>query len=600
MGAWITLLHNLKKWKGLHLRNTERSRRVPYYKKWLESFHHMRLKNKLTFLYLFAVLIPTTVTNGLFYYVVTNQVRTQKLHDASLVIEQLKKDFEQGIDQVVGISSMLYTDSRINEMLDRQYTSDAEYVQHYHNVFPEFNKYRYMHPFIHSIVFFTDNSTVIFSGSVQPITPQLQQADWYRDIRSFPVLVRTGRSLSIVRKLDYFSFYNKTNRMVRIELEPTAIDHLLRTRAFPGEIYIVDRQGNVQYSTRGQNNDHEGKPPARTEKGRIVISHRYKTAHYLRGWSIVGVVSEEKLVNNTRYFMAFIFWMAFVNFVVPTIILFLVSKPLHARIVNILSYMKKVERGKFETIYSELYDDEIGQLAKAFNRMSLTIKRLIQDVYMANIQKKEMELQKKQAQLNALQSQMNPHFLFNVLETIRMRSLMKHEDETAEMVEHMARILRKSISWGSDWVKVREEMDIVSRLLSIQRYRFGDKLQYKINIDESALEHTIPNMIILPFVENACKHGVESKAGQGTIDIQVRAEGPWLTFTIRDNGPGMNEQQLLQLWRSLNEGEGITEHVGVRNVYYRLKMYYGEHFTFQMYNDRGFVVFLSLPIPDVK
>src|SRR5690606_33078744 len=94
--------------------------------------------------------------------------------------------------------------------------------------------------------------------------------------------------------------------------------------------------------------------------------------------------------------------------------------------------------------------DEIGQLTSEFNRMTLQIKSLINDVYVADIQKKNLEIERRRAQLNALQSQINPHFLFNALETIRMRSLIKKENETAKIIHNMAKIFRSSLTWSKD------------------------------------------------------------------------------------------------------------------------------------------------------
>lgn len=254
-----------------------------------------------------------------------------------------------------------------------------------------------------------------------------------------------------------------------------------------------------------------------------------------------------------------------------------------------------MENEQFETIRTDIYRDEIGQLTQAFNHMSYKIKRLIKDVYVVDIQKKELELKKKQAQLEALRNQINPHFLFNVLETIRMRSVVKKEYETAEMIENMANILRKSISWGRDWVTVREEIRIVMSFLNLQKYRFGDKISYDIQVDKELYEKTIPNMIILTFVENAFKHGMETKRENGKVNVQIIKEEEWMKICIRDNGPGIEEQTLMKLFESLNKEEEWGN-IGIKNVYYRLKMLYGNRFIFQIFNDDGTVVKIFLPL----
>ncbi|MBB5326356.1 two-component system sensor histidine kinase YesM [Anoxybacillus tepidamans] len=557
----------------------------------------MKLKNKLTLLYIFSVFIPMVATNGLFYHVITQNVKQQKLHDASLVIKQMKNDWQQNIEQVVGISTLLYMDNQINEMLDRQYGSEAEYVQFYNEILPEFNKYRYMYPLIRSITFFTDNPTVMFSMQVQPLTDEIQRADWYQQMNSLPDIIHIDGSFAIVRKLNYFTIYNKTERFVKIELDQNAINHLFRNETFPGDIYLVNGQGMIEYTTNPSIRWQTEMVPfaSQAQNEQLIVEEEYEGNYYFRHWKVIGVISAEKAFKEIRYSKKFIFYLTSLNLIVPSFIIFAISRSLHTRIAQVLKYMKKMENEQFETIRTGIYRDEIGQLASEFNRMSYKIKKLIQDVYMTSLQKKELELQKKQAQLDALQSQINPHFLFNVLETIRMRSVIKHEYETAEMIENMAKILRKSISWGKDWVTVREEIDVVSRLLHLQKYRFGEKICYDIKVDPSLLEQKIPNMVILTFVENACKHGMESQKGQGRIDVQVEKEKERMKVMIRDNGPGIDERKLRQLFDSLEREEKIGENVGIKNVYYRLKMCYGNRFGFHIHNEHGTVVTLLLP-----
>ncbi|MFD2877163.1 sensor histidine kinase [Paenibacillus rhizoplanae] len=116
---------------------------------------------------------------------------------------------------------------------------------------------------------------------------------------------------------------------------------------------------------------------------------------------------------------------------------------------------------QFQTIMHGESRDEIGQLTLEFNSMIMQIKALINDVYLTEIQKKSLELERRKAQLNALQSQINPHFLFNALETIRMRSLLKQENETAKIIQSMAMILRSSLTWNKEWVSVEEELGFI-------------------------------------------------------------------------------------------------------------------------------------------
>lgn len=563
----------------------------------MEFFHNIKLKDKLTLLYIFAVFIPVVVTNWLFYYVTTQNLKQQRIHDASLVIEQIKNDWKQHIEQAMGISTLLYMDNQINEMLDRQYQSEAEYVQSYNEILPQFNKYRYMYPFIRSITFFTSNPTVMFSAQVQPLTVNIQQTEWYRQMSSLPNLIHVNGEFFIVRKLDYFTVYNETLKFVKIDLDRNVINYLFQNKTFPGSVYLVNSKGKIEYATNLPTSSDIQDTVAHFQVGneKIIVEHKYGEGEYFKGWKVIGLIDSEKIYKEIHYSGAFVFYLTILNLLIPSLIIFSISRSLNARIKRLLKYIKKMENEQFETIRTDIYRDEIGQLTQAFNHMSYKIKRLIKDVYVVGIQKKELELKKKQAQLEALRNQINPHFLFNVLETIRMRSVVKKEYETAEMIENMANILRKSISWGRDWVTVREEIRIVMSFLNLQKYRFGDKISYDIQVDKELYEKTIPNMIILTFVENAFKHGMETKRENGKVNVQIIKEEEWMKICIRDNGPGIEEQTLMKLFESLNKEEEWGN-IGIKNVYYRLKMLYGNRFIFQIFNDDGTVVKIFLPL----
>lgn len=120
-------------------------------------------------------------------------------------------------------------------------------------------------------------------------------------------------------------------------------------------------------------------------------------------------------------------------------------------------------------------------------------------------------MERQNAELLALHSQINPHFLFNALESIRMHSLLKNEYETADMVEKLALMQRQYVEWGNDSVEIRREMGFVRAYLGLQKYRFGERLSYSLEVEEDCLDIKIPKMTVVTFVENACVHGIEER-----------------------------------------------------------------------------------------
>jgi two-component system sensor histidine kinase YesM len=539
--------------------------------------------------------------------VTTENVKKQKMQDLTLAFEQIANDFSSTVDEAIGVSSTIYTDDALHDFFEKEYESVTDYVIDYESTFRNFNKYSPVYSSIKSITFYTDNQSMLFAGGIQEITENIRNNHWYQDIShlkySHPIVRRTASidTFSVIRQLNYYQNNNR-EKFVKIDLNTEMIRQAFGNIAFQGKIYLLSEHGRIEYSTDSEVPKQQSiyfSDSQSTSKDSIIFEQEFNL-NYLDGWKVVGVVSENAILEEVQNSRKFILYLACINFLVPSFIIIWITSSLHARLLRILRHMKRMKNQNFELIDGVEYKDEIGQITSEFNRMSQKIKDLIIDVYIANIQKKDLEIKRKQAQLSALQSQINPHFLFNSLETIRMRSLLKKEVETAKIIQNMAKLLRNSITWGKDWVSVEEELKIIQSFLEIQQYRFGDKLQYKIEVDEEAKDFMIPNMSLIPFVENASIHGIESKKGKGFLHIQIKKTTEGLQFTITDDGVGMDKEQLMNLLESIKTKEDMGESIGVKNVYYRLKLHYGNQFTFNISSSLGHGTEVQITFPFSK
>ncbi|MCM3724871.1 sensor histidine kinase [Neobacillus cucumis] len=572
------------------------------------SFHNVRLSKKLLIMYIFSVLIPIVLTNIIFYTVTIDNVKKQQMHDSQLALNQISNDFGKIIDDAVGISSSLYTNTNINLFLEKDYPSDVDYVDDYDTYLRTYNQSSPINPSINSIRFYTDNPTMIYSGGVYPLTEEIKKSAWYRQImessNTSPIVLRSitdkqTPTFSIIRKLDYFNFNNK-EKIVRIEINPATIENIFNNVTFKGDIYLLNQKGEIEYSTK-KDLGWRKKPIrfnqiSKTNKT-VILNSTYLDQAYLQNWKVVGTISEKTMLKTVNKSGRFILYLAFINIIIPTIIIIIINRSFLRRLQRIFRHVKKMGDQNFEKIPDPEFTDEIGILTSEFNRMIRKIEELIQDVFMANIQKQEMEIKRNRAQLSALQSQINPHFLFNALETIRMRSLMKEETETANIIHNMAKIFRNSLTWGKDMMTVRSEVNLVLSFLEIQKYRFGEKLDYEIEIDEAAEQCMIPNMALQPFVENASIHGIEPLKGNGKISVKVTVNQDILTCMIIDNGAGMAADKKEQILYSLENEEEMGNSVGIKNVFYRLKMYYADQFRFYVDSEKGKGTIITIKIP---
>ena len=237
--------------------------------------------------------------------------------------------------------------------------------------------------------------------------------------------------------------------------------------------------------------------------------------------------------------------------------------------------------------------DEISQLMQHYNSMANRMNHLIETVYESRLKQQESEIARQdadiarqKAELLALHSQINPHFLFNVLENIRMRSILKHEDETAEMIEQLSLIERQYVEWGTDIVSLGAEIGFVESYLKLQKYRFGDRLRYSIEMEDDCREYQIPKLSLVTFTENSCVHGIEGKASQSWIFVRVYKDKNNLHLEVQERMEEANIEMLKEIGR-----------VGVINACVRLKMYTGDHVKFHIESERGVGTEVSVVIP---
>jgi len=175
----------------------------------------------------------------------------------------------------------------------------------------------------------------------------------------------------------------------------------------------------------------------------------------------------------------------------------------------------------------------------------------------------------KYSELKALQSQINPHFLFNVLNT--MTSLIRTNPEKArEVTIDLSNYLRYNLDNNLKSVELIKELNQIDTYIKIEKARFGEKLNIVYDVEESLYNFQIPSLIIQPLVENSIKHGILKKRDNGFVKIIVKKIDKDIEVAIEDDGVGI-EQAVID-----NLDKKIEENIGLKNVHQRLKLLYGE------------------------
>lgn len=260
-------------------------------------------------------------------------------------------------------------------------------------------------------------------------------------------------------------------------------------------------------------------------------------------------------------------------------------------------------------------DDEVGDLAAAFNKMSKQIRRYIARLNekanleneLRNSELKNLNTQNmlRDAELKALQSQINPHFLFNTLNCIARTAMFEDAAETNSLIITVSNMLRYNLRRLETPVTLGEEITNLNRYICIQKLRCGDRIHFETDIDEDTLSVQIPCLTIQPIVENAVIHGFESSECGGTIRVDAhRTSAGELLICVEDDGIGMDAQTLSELQRTgettKNRG-GHSTGIGIKNVINRLQLFYGKNiFEITSVAGHGTVVRLRIPADQLQ
>ena len=231
--------------------------------------------------------------------------------------------------------------------------------------------------------------------------------------------------------------------------------------------------------------------------------------------------------------------------------------------------------------------DEFETLGREYNAMLVRLQDLLE-------KNKELSELSTMIEVKQLQAQFHPHFIFNVLETLRY-AIKIDANQAQEIVILLSRLLRYSIGHDRS-VKLKDDMNYVHDYLKLQQIRFNERLAYRISVTEETQEVYIPKLLLQPFIENAIKYGYQNQSSV-LIEIRVYVYDGKLLLEVQDDGRGMDEQTLAEVHRILQSQNNSSQHIGLYNVHRRLVLLYGESSGIHIRSAQGQGTCVTITIP---
>lgn len=323
----------------------------------------------------------------------------------------------------------------------------------------------------------------------------------------------------------------------------------------------------------------------------VILAYQYVP---LLGGTYVHLVSmEEAFSEFYRSLIPYgiiliLILMAFVIFSIVAV------RVIMQRFYRMYDVMTRIQGGELDLTLPEEGNDEITKLSSEINRMLARIQELNQD----NL---DRQLRAKNAQIKSLQNQINAHFMYNVLESIKMMAEIEEKYDISDAITSLGKMLRYSMKWMTGTVTVEEEITYISNYLKLLNLRFDYEIYLSLNLPELVLKQEIPKMSLQPIVENAIYHGIEQMAEDTNIYIKGILDGDDCVIEITDAGKGMSEEEVeklrLKIAGKIDSNGGSGNGIGLKNVQDRIHIAFGDQYGIEIASKLGCYTKIMVRIP---
>ena len=274
--------------------------------------------------------------------------------------------------------------------------------------------------------------------------------------------------------------------------------------------------------------------------------------------------------------------------IVASILLFVVISVLLSRyltkasskLVSHIEYLMDTKDFGYTDKSIEAGDKELAQIGHAVNAMSVSISSLLKS-------NEKLFEDKKRMEIDMLQMQVNPHFLYNTLESMHYLAEVQRNDGIARMSRGLSTLLRNMAKGSSDKIPLSEELSLLRDYDDIQQVRYMGMYEIVYDVPESLMDYCVQKFTLQPLVENSIFHGIEPTGRFGMITIAAELVDSSLVLSVADDGIGMTEEEMENIFRERKHSKTDMTGVGVRNINERIKLIYGNEYGLSFESAKG-------------
>ena len=582
--------------------------------------NNMKIRTKLIISYLSIVIVTVLIVGVYLISRMNNIVVENAIKEGRYNTNSVKSRMEEVLKLAINTSDMIYQDDNLHSMLKREYDNYGQVVSAY-NEYTILRDYLKYYNEFNGVEMYVDNDTLLSATGIFKVTDEIRESSWYKKAIEDKGIITwlykkdetTGNySLSLVRAI------NSTSKghigVLVISINPNYLADIVNDERYKTSI-LVD--GRVIYS-----NDLKVGEIADLGRSEAEASYYYEINEEFNengDHLILNTFKLDKSFNNTFQVLVNVpvdiitmesstvinkgILIIGVAIMSSLIVILYFSKNFSDRINILRSEMHKVVKGNFNIKKSMDGNDEISEVYDDLYIMMESINKLIDEVYIRKIQQEKLMVKQKEAEFKMLASQINPHFLYNTLETIRMRAFCSGDRELASIVKKLGKIMRRNLEVSNQNVSFESELELVKNYLEIQELRFKGKVEHEFNIEVNAKKYNILPLLLQPIVENAFVHGLEGTKEKGKIIVSAFEDFGYLLVEISDNGCGMSRERLEFINDNLgktNKKENGHQSIGMGNINERIKIFYGDKYGIHVFSEVNVGTKVVLVLPAIE
>ena len=572
-------------------------------------FLDLKLRDKLVLVYSFVVIVPV-VTVGLVSYAISGKALENEV--VSFLKSDLGKSAERidmKLDSWKDKSRIVAVSDTVTVLMPNQYENDYPQVFTFYrklnalftvaltsgDVDMLYQRRMEIYTFNQSILlddYYIRSASSFQSDRIARGELTRQLLDGYPGVFWLPV-ARTAdgiESVTLCRKL-FTSNYREISGLICVHIPTEELKNEMSSMNLPEggwAVYLDDSDSPIftidaseeDIRTSQLTDIHDASPVDRNgfllfsqatpaNDGRLVLSY---PKSYIQS-RIFGILGITQLVALLSLLLAFL-------------VSIMIARLITRRLTRFVDSVSRVAEDEKSTVPPVEGDDEIGRLNHEFIHLVDQINRMQQEKYRASIDKRTLEL-------DLLQSQVNPHFLYNILSSIKWAG----KGIIGEIVDSIVRFFRMSLNNGREVIEIRDEIEIIREYVKIQQFTYDDSFDVEYEFEPEILSLCTIKLLLQPIVENAILHGINGKKdGPSVIRLTGCRQGDDILLAVTDNGQGMSAETLLRL--SDEDGvRKINSGFGLRNVKERIKLIYGEPYGVTIESELNVGTCITVRIP---